>query len=784
MKRITLLIVFLLAFAADSYAQFPQGFENAGFPPTGWATFVGTNGLGTGENWHRVTDDATTGTASAFVSYDNSSAGSIKEDWLVTPQFTVSASAPLLSYFQRQDYTAEYNSVYTVRVSTTSQTDIASFTTVSTETESDFGISFTPKQIDMAAYVGQQVYVAFVMANDDGDNWYLDDINMTAAIAAPDCATNPAPANGVVNVPVGENEFSWTAPAGEVTGYDLYAGDTEDNLGFVGSFQTASAALNISGYDATIYWQIIPKNAGGLAIGCTVWSFTTEPLPAVPANDACANATAITSFPYSDSQNAAGATNNAGFIVACDADVSAMNDGVWYTVGGNGFDLTVNIQNVEGWDPQVDVYSGTCGALTCVGGADDFGASGSESVVILASAIGTTYYINVGHYSGTADELEGPYTINVITATNETPDYASLWSPINATITQGQSVDVYGQIYQGGLTDVEPGLSGQAAGIEAWVGVSATDTNPNTWAEEDWVEAEFNAAQVSNNDEYEAAIGGALNPGTYYYATRFRLNNGLYVYGGINAAGDGNFWNGTGFNSGVLTVSPADVPINDECATPIQLTTGGIFTDNDIVGNSAGGSNNAADDAPTCGDFNFETDGKDVWFSITVPASGSVTVETSDNNSLEDSVMELYSGTCGALLSIDCNDDIDGADNRFSSISVADRTPGEILIARVWGYDGSAGSFSISAFDASLGTPVFNAGQISYYPNPVKDVLNLSFGRTVSGVSVYNLLGQEVLSKTLDSNEAQVDLSALPSGTYVVKANAEGEIMTIKVIKQ
>jgi hypothetical protein len=42
------------------------------------------------------------------------------------------------------------------------------------------------------------------------------------------------------------------------------------------------------------------------------------------------------------------------------------------------------------------------------------------------------------------------------------------------------------------------------------------------------------------------------NAGTYYYASRFKLNDLGYVYGGFN----GGFWDGTTNISGVLTVNP------------------------------------------------------------------------------------------------------------------------------------------------------------------------------------------------------------------------------------
>jgi hypothetical protein len=146
--------------------------------------------------------------------------------------------------------------------------------------------------------------------------------------------------------------------------------------------------------------------------------------------------------------------------------------------------------------------------------------------------------------------------------------------------------------------------------------------------------------------------------------------------------------------------------------------------------------------------------------------------------------MELYSGTCGSLTSLDCNDDIDGADNRFSSISVDGRTPGEVLLARVWGYDGSSGGFNISAYDASLGTPVFNEGQFSYYPNPVKNSLTLAHERTISDVAVFNLIGQQVITRKANANVSEIDTSSLPSGAYIVKITVDNQMKTIKVIKE
>lgn len=88
------------------------------------------------------------------------------------------------------------------------------------------------------------------------------------------------------------------------------------------------------------------------------------------------------------------------------------------------------------------------------------------------------------------------------------------------------------------------------------------------------------------------------------------------------------------------------------------------------------------------------------------------------------------------------------------------------------------------AIQASLKTGDFNPAAFTYYPNPVKDVLNLSYTQTIGNITVYNLLGQKVIEKNINSNAAALDMAALPSGSYIVKAASENQIKTIKVIKE
>ncbi|ESU26468.1 hypothetical protein FLJC2902T_24370 [Flavobacterium limnosediminis JC2902] len=86
--------------------------------------------------------------------------------------------------------------------------------------------------------------------------------------------------------------------------------------------------------------------------------------------------------------------------------------------------------------------------------------------------------------------------------------------------------------------------------------------------------------------------------------------------------------------------------------------------------------------------------------------------------------------------------------------------------------------------DSALSSVSFDSTSFKAYPNPVKDVLNLSYSSEISSVEVYNMLGQNVLTKTLNVAQGQIDMSNLNSGNYIVKVTADGLTKTIKVIKK
>jgi Ig-like domain CHU_C associated/Secretion system C-terminal sorting domain/FG-GAP-like repeat len=83
-----------------------------------------------------------------------------------------------------------------------------------------------------------------------------------------------------------------------------------------------------------------------------------------------------------------------------------------------------------------------------------------------------------------------------------------------------------------------------------------------------------------------------------------------------------------------------------------------------------------------------------------------------------------------------------------------------------------------------LANETFELLNLKVFPNPVKDILNLSFDKEISNVSIFNVLGQEVISKSIKENESKIDMSRLPSGTYFLKIYSDNLVKTVKVIKE
>lgn len=84
----------------------------------------------------------------------------------------------------------------------------------------------------------------------------------------------------------------------------------------------------------------------------------------------------------------------------------------------------------------------------------------------------------------------------------------------------------------------------------------------------------------------------------------------------------------------------------------------------------------------------------------------------------------------------------------------------------------------------TLDSKEFNSAAFTYYPNPVKDVLTLSYSQDISNVTVYNMIGQPVMTQQINAVEGRINMSNLADGTYMVNVTFGNTVKTIRVIKK
>ncbi|MBB4805002.1 hypothetical protein HNP38_000274 [Chryseobacterium defluvii] len=242
---------------------------------------------------------------------------------------------------------------------------------------------------------------------------------------------------------------------------------------------------------------------------------------------------------------------------------------------------------------------------------------------------------------------------------------------------------------------------------------------------------------------------------------------------------------GAGYNMSfnICVGTPPPPPANDNCASPIALTVGTDFASGAITTTNVSATSDGTPESCQTSSNN------NVWYSVVVPSSGMLTIETkaATGSAYTDSVINVFSGSCGALTGVGCDDD--NGDGNFSLLSLTGQTPGTVLLISVWRWSNASvfdGEFQLSAYDSStLATTEVSKtkNSIQAFPNPFSEVLNISDISNVKSISVMDVAGR--LVKTIEKPSSTLHLGELRSGMYMVTLTMkDGTMQTIKTIKK
>ena len=85
----------------------------------------------------------------------------------------------------------------------------------------------------------------------------------------------------------------------------------------------------------------------------------------------------------------------------------------------------------------------------------------------------------------------------------------------------------------------------------------------------------------------------------------------------------------------------------------------------------------------------------------------------------------------------------------------------------------------VTAGTLSVGDNVFEG--FNHFVNNSQLILNAN--KPMDNITIYNVLGQQVISKKLSKNNETLELSALNSGVYIVKIAIDGQNKSFKIVK-
>jgi hypothetical protein len=200
-------------------------------------------------------------------------------------------------------------------------------------------------------------------------------------------------------------------------------------------------------------------------------------------------------------------------------------------------------------------------------------------------------------------------------------------------------------------------------------------------------------------------------------------------------------------------------PQNDTCATSIPINCSSVVRGSTANGATNTGGNSAAD----------------VWYSYS-GAAGDITVSLCTYTTY-DSYLRVFDACNGAEIA--SNDDSCGMQSSVTFTANGTST----YYIMVEGYTTNTGAFELTA-SCVLSNNNFDNYAFKAYPNPVNDILKLSYTTEMSKVQVINMLDQVVIDRNINATEGQINMSELNSGAYIVNVTVGDTVKTIKVIKQ
>jgi len=476
---------------------------------------------------------------------------------------------------------------------------------------------------------------------------------------------------------------------------------------------------NDGGVGSTTVMMTGPLSVGPFAFGTAVTITLEHPsdptcnvsLPTLnmptgcpPSNDECAGALPLTV----NGDLACGTTtpgtveNSTGSGVDDSACSGTEDDDVWFSFVATATSHAISLNNVTGstTDLYHSLWEGTCGGLSLVAGS----CSDPNSSTASGLTIGNTYYLRVYSWTSTGGQTS---SFDVCIGTNPPP-------PANDDCGGAIPLTVNADLDCGSVT---PGtIAFATASPEDALACNGTEDD-DVWFAFIATAAEhpislLNVANGTTDLYHSVWEGGCgsltLLPGSCSdpntsTASGLTVGNTYYlrVYSWTSTSGQTSTFD-------VCIGSNPPPPPEDNCLGAITIPVTADMCTGITTGDNTGATDSNSDvpapPAATCTAYA----GGDIWFKLTVPASGNVVISGANSDGCCSYLWyEVYTGAdCSTLTSLACSDTNSGTDNNDPSTyetSISGQTPGDMLWIRAWdsSNDNGPGEFNFCAYELS-----------------------------------------------------------------------------------
>lgn len=790
MKKITFLVALFLTFFNQANAQFNEGFE-AGIP----ATWTVIDGGDAGNTWVQFLDPifVISGTASAAITYG----ATAHDDYLITPAIAVTVGVNDRFSFKARSFDAAYPEQFDLKVSTTTPTAAAFTTTLATIAPNSALTVATDYSFDLSAYAGQVIYIGMHSTTTDMWRISVDDVvnDTPPACESPTALTSSAIATTTATI-------AWTASTSIPSGGYQYYYDTTNTAPTAATTPSGSVAAGVTTANlmtllpSTQYYYWVRSDCGG--VGTSAWSvsgtFTT----------ACTVFIAPFTEAFSSTLPNCWTSTTTGTLTTL-SDIWNFTDiGTGNHIGNNGVitgstasgsffawvdDSGATANQATLTSPLIDVSSLTTPRLTFFELSNNEGQQ--NSILTVSAWDGAAWNTMQTYNSNTVGGWEkkiidlssltitGPIQVRFVV----TEDAVGFYDDIaidDVTVEETPSCSEPTLLTSSAITTTTATISWTAPSVAPTGGYQYYYTTTNTAPTAATTPSGTVAAGITT-----ANLTTLTSNTQYFFWVRSDCGGSGTSPWSISA----NFL--TQCDSTVvpyiMNFETATVPALPNCTAQENVGSGNLWT----VANNPG--------------YGFTTNAlryiynsansANVWFytqGVTLVGGTAYAISFdygSTGTTFPEKLKVAYGTSASATSMTNSLVDLPNVVNATPLNNVVQFTPATSGVY-YFGFNAYSDADQFYLFvdninlDLFLSTNSFDSANFVAYPNPVKDVLNLSYITEISSVRVINLLGQEVISRKVNNTNSQIDMTSLTAGAYIVNVTIGDVVKTIKIIKQ